>query len=336
MTSLHSTFRRCYGFVCPIFYILVFLYFGIFIFTFPSSTEFYSGGIGYVEMLFRCNILALIGGGSDPRYLPNKVMIWDDHQSRPIGELSYRRDVRAVKLRRDKVVVVLEDRVYVYNFSDLKVLDTIETGVNKRGICALSPSNDNAVLVTPGTQLGHIRITDYTSNKVIPVAAHDSELSCLALSYDGSLLATASIKGTIIRVFDTTTGKRVCELRRGSKNREIYSIAISKNNKWLVASSDGGSVHVFSLEGAKSNRRSNFSSLSGILPYLDSQWSYAVFRVAENVRNIVTFGADQNSIVVVGADGSVYKALFDPEKPGKECVQDYYVKFTEDEATRAN
>lgn len=115
---------------------------------------FASGGIRRVEMLFRCNILALVGGGPEPRYPPHKVrhfawlkklqlffllwwslqvMIWDDHQNRCIGELSFRSEVRNVKLRRDRVVVVLQNKVYVYNFADLNLLDHLETVDNPRG-----------------------------------------------------------------------------------------------------------------------------------------------------------------------------------------------------------
>jgi WD40 repeat protein len=173
--------------------------------------EFNNGGIGLVEMLFRCNILAIVGGGSTPRYPPNKVMIWDDHQSRCIGELSFRSEIRAVRLRRDRIVVVLEHKIYVYNFADLKLLYQIETIANPKGLCALSPAS-NFVLACPGLHRGQVRVEHYNSKKTKFIAAHDSNLACFALTLDGRLLATCSTKGTLVRIFNTLDGSKLQEV----------------------------------------------------------------------------------------------------------------------------
>jgi hypothetical protein len=67
------------------------------------------------------------------------------------------KQVRAVRLRRDRIVVALEHKVLTYNFSDLKLLHQIETLGNSRGLLALSSTADTTVLACPGLHTGQVR-----------------------------------------------------------------------------------------------------------------------------------------------------------------------------------
>ncbi|KAL9247789.1 hypothetical protein vseg_021181 [Gypsophila vaccaria] len=317
-----------------------------------------NGGFGIVEMLFRCNILALVGGGTDSQYSPNKVMIWDDHQSRCIGEFSFRSEVRAVKLRRDLIVVVLEHKIYVYNFLDLKLLHQIETVANPRGLCCLSHHLNTSVLACPGRRKGQVRLEHFGLHVTKFINAHDSRLACFSLTMDGLILATASTKGTLIRVFNTMDGTCLQEVRRGTEKAEIYGIAFSPNVQWLAASSDRGTVHIFCLrvrvagedvstrpsptaallhQNSSSSLEPFFSQsaganpslsmpLKGVLPkYFSSEWSFARFHLPEITRCIIAFGSN-NTIIVAGLDGSFYRYRFDPNNGG-EMSQVEYVRF---------
>ena len=296
---------------------------------FPVKERFrrdLNGGIGIVEMLFRCNILALVGGGKNPCYPPNKVMIWDDYQNKCIAELEFSTTVRAVRLRKDRIVVAVETKVFVYNFTDLQLIHTIETTSNPNGILALSPK-ENCVLVCPGTEPGHVHVELYESDgkrSHNTFEAHENNLACLALNLDGSLLATASEKGTLIRVFNTSNGQKLREVRRGSTIAEIYSIKFRSDSKVLVVTSDKGTIHWYSLEqenspeAAPANQKSNFSMLGSFLPsYFSSEWSFCQFQLPnEYIRTICGFLPQQssNAVIAICMDGSYHKILYDPRK----------------------
>ncbi|XP_041992817.1 autophagy-related protein 18d-like isoform X2 [Salvia splendens] len=306
-----------------------------------------TGGFKIIEMLFRCNILALVGTKVNTQYPPNNVIIWDDFQSRCIGEFSFRSEIRAVKLRRDRVVVVLEHKIYVYNFMDLKLLHQIETLANPRGLCCLSHHPNTSVLACPGLQRGQVRVEHFGLNRTTLINAHDSKIACLTLTMDGLLLATASLRGTLIRIFNTMDGTRLQEVRRGVDRADIYNIALSPNVQWLAVSSDKDStaatgpisfnqsssnaLQPLITRSTSANPSSSFSFLKGVLPkYFSSEWSFAQFHFPGITQFITTFGS-QNTVIVVGLDGSFYRCSFDPVNGG-EMVKQEYVRFLKAEA----
>ncbi|CAG9332883.1 WDR45B_3 [Blepharisma stoltei] len=280
------------------------------------------GGIGFVELLYRSNILALVGGGNSPRFPITKVIIWDDHQMRPTGELCFREEVKGVRLRRDRIIVILDTKIYVYNLQDLKMQDHIDTAPNPKALCCVSNNSSRIVLACPDKERGKIRVNIYNEERSLAIQAHESAISCISLNPEGTLVATASDKGTLIRVFNVETGDIRQELRRGIDRAEIYCLAFHPDSNWLACSSDKGTIHIFSIGAQRpQNPRSNFSFMKRLLPkYFDSEWSFAQFRV-KNVRTLCAFIKEGNKIVCINDEGSYYLVSFNEEEGG-DCVVD--------------
>ncbi|VVC93708.1 unnamed protein product [Leptidea sinapis] len=288
--------------------------------------NFGEGGLACVEMLFRCNYMALVGGGKTPVYPPNRVIIWDDLKKDYAIALDFNTAVKAVKLRRDRIIVVLENLIKVYSFTaQPQLLHVFETCLNSRGLCVVCPNSNCALLAYPSRKTGHVQCVELSSfvgtsnapeGHLIP--AHEAPLSCLALNAGGTRLATASTKGTLIRVFHTLTRQKLAELRRGANQVNTH---ITHN-----CSSDHGTVHVFSLDEEKLNKQQNLATAYLLPKYFSSNWSFCKFTIPNGPPCICAFGVDKNSIIVVCADGSYYKYKFNEKG---ECSRDVYAQFLE-------
>jgi len=299
--------------------------------------EFEDKGIGVVEMLFRCNILSLVGGGKNPYYPMNKVMIWDDYRAACIAELEFKSTkenvVRGVRLRRDRIFVILDKKVFVYNFADLKLLDEIETYDNPRGLCAVCSAKDNAVMACLGKSVGEVVVENYSqSAPPIKISAHNNPISQMALSLDGTKLATTSTVGTLVRLFNTSNGEKLHEFRRGANSAEIQSLAFNRNGTALVLSSNKGTIHIYSCTDNNENRQSSFSFMSGVVPILGSTWSLKQFGVPETMSiccfcNESETASTKTHILVLGGSGKYYKySIAADSAECKKELEDYFYR----------
>ncbi|XP_063612264.1 WD repeat domain phosphoinositide-interacting protein 2-like isoform X3 [Penaeus indicus] len=242
-----------------------------------------------VERLFSSSLVAVVSLSS-----PRKLKVCHFKKNSEICNYSYPNTILAVKLNRARLVVCLEESLYIHNIRDMKVLHTIrDTPPNPMGLCALSISNDNCYLAYPGSNsIGQVQIFDaqnLQAKTMIP--AHDSPLAAIAFNATGTKVATASEKGTVIRVFNVSDGARLHELRRGMKRcATIFSLAFSPDALFLIASSNTETVHVFKLEEVKDTQRVVVEEQPGLMGWMSKAVSASASYLPAPVTDMLSQG----------------------------------------------
>ncbi|KAL8432879.1 hypothetical protein ACSSS7_004282 [Eimeria intestinalis] len=200
------------------------------------------GSIVFVEMLYTCNILAVVGRGSGELWRENVCILWDDRQTRSIVEMRFASPIISVVMLREALLVVLEQKVCIYLLKGLSLVDSVVTAPNPAGLCvavttqpagAQQDSRKRLTVACPALQKGTVQVlfyrissetasgpqddagegdTESSLMQTISISAHENDLCCLCLSEDGSLLASASVRGTLIRVFSAASGQLLKEV----------------------------------------------------------------------------------------------------------------------------
>ncbi|KAJ6648263.1 WD repeat domain phosphoinositide-interacting protein 2 [Pseudolycoriella hygida] len=280
---------------------------------------------------------------------PKVLKFQSDTRKRFICDYKYKSEIQCVKLNRMRVVACTKKALYIHDIKDMKMLHKIEDlPPIDFGLCAFT---SESLLAFPiSSMCGELQIYDAMNLKAkTSIKAHESPLKALALSPSNSLLATASEKGTVIRIFDVTTGQRLHEFRRGVKRYvSIASLTFSICAKYLCASSNTETVHVFKIDLDKIEKTKCISdstssdevdtqesrwtmgyitkAVSSYLPspvtdVLTQDRAFATIQLDEAGLKlqcaVVKFGND-TKILAACSDGFLYIYDFDEEKGG-EC-----------------
>ena len=241
--------------------------------TYPLALKFsriLNGGIGLVQNLNKSNIFCLVGGGLSPKYAPNKLLIWDDKEGKEIYEFRFNSFVLNCFIKLKYIFIFCKDTINIISLQTMKTVEVILTIDNPDGVGTISSSIDKYILSWPDLAKGKIALKDFSElksssvtlsalsqeqkslfRKKLSFKVHESAISFLKLNSDGNKLATASKRGTIIRIIDTINACIIQELKRGNGESKIYSINFSYDNNFLGITSDHGTAHIFVINKNK-------------------------------------------------------------------------------------
>ena len=304
-----------------------------------------TGGVSIVKMLFKSNIIIFVGNVEKGVYPYNKLIVWDDHKREVIGEISFKSKILNIELTKEIIVVVCNLKIYIYNFQNLVLIKSIETGENQKGLCAISNELIN-LIAYPSNILGQLAITNIKSSNNKPetnysINAHLNELEIFNFDSSGKYIVSASDKGTLLRIFELEKTSLVKELRRGSDQVNIVDLKFSDKNKYLLCSSNRGTIHIFytnlisitdSINSSENselcNKHMGYGTyyFTDFLPqYFSSEWSFTQFYLKDIVS--YTIFKNDTELISIGNNGCFYQLSFSENEP--KIISS--IKFVSDE-----
>ena len=225
-------------------------------------------GVALCHMLYGTSLLAVVKTPT-PRTL-SLVNAWTGEVLR---DLHFVASVQRVEMNRKVLCVLTADgQLHIFNLATLQLIKSIgviHSSDPARGIEGPNASTAGAFFAISNVEdelfvacrcrkrLGWVRvykITEHMGIRLTPIGAfdaHNHSISRIAIGgpKGNQKLATASEKGTVIRIFGLGSKfDKLDVLLRGSSPCAMHSITFDSNASLVAASSSTGTIHVFGLE----------------------------------------------------------------------------------------
>ena len=263
------------------------------------------GACRIAEMLFRSSLLVVVGAGETHDMSPRRLKVFNTSTRVVIADLPFPDTIAAVRLDRQKLVVVEARRATVFDLATLAAQREMATAPNERGVVAMTADETGEFSLvalpadaslgafgTPGrsrngvqertparagssgaayaspsdrkiqnqnaSRLGVVVVHDCLNHHAVcEIRAHRAPLAAMAFCGDGTRLATASERGTVVRVHALPAAGESDRrtFRRGVSSAVVRQLAFGAapgGGLCLAASSEKGTVHVFELSASAS------------------------------------------------------------------------------------
>ena len=299
-----------------------------------------NGGIGIVKILDKSNLFCLVGGGKHPCFSPNVLIIWNDLKDEITNEYRCESFILNCYVKQKCIFIICSDNIIIINTKTMELIEKINTINNPKGIFSVCKDPKKYILAFPESK-GNILIKfvedlnkvnkdkeksdeknkEKKASKIIK-NAHKGNIKILSINYLGNKIASASNRGTVVRLFNIENGTTIAELRRGNTEANIFSLSFSINDNYLGLTSDHYTCHIFDLNNLKPKSKESTKSyvmsyIKGVGNYLTDKsiYSWRKFDIPGKERSIVSFTKDENSkCFIIDKNGNYLCADFKKEE----------------------
>jgi WD40 repeat protein len=168
------------------------------------------------------------------KYPDTDIIIWSITKGYEIGKIEFEKQIFGISGDSMFISISLKEKSYVYN------LDSLELKYELVGNYSII--NDD-LAISWRSQSGDLHVQFQAQQRHL--TAHQSAIKCVAVSKDKRHFATASLQGTIVRIWNVDKGDVKTYVRRGFTQGEIRALCFSPCGRWLCTG--GRKLYLFDL-----------------------------------------------------------------------------------------
>ncbi|KAL0215642.1 hypothetical protein P9112_007826 [Eukaryota sp. TZLM1-RC] len=162
--------------------------------------------------------------------------------------------VTGIRMIGQFLLVINQTSIIAHSLSNLKQYCTINTFPSTFPVCAVDYNMGVRIAYADPQKTGLVSIMELKSKEIIGTfKAHNHSIVSIVFGPDGDMIATASSRGTLVRVFEVSrlfevgppTVPPCCSFRRGHVPSSISALLLQP--PFLCVTSDRETIHFFQL-----------------------------------------------------------------------------------------
>jgi hypothetical protein len=298
------------------------------------------GGVKHAMIMNEGGLTFFVGTGQNKDYPPKFLNIVYQPKNEKIASFGFPFDIQRIIPRNYLLCVICNDIINIFTINQFTKCKEYEIEPGTKDCVLISNDQENPILIYADKRnIGHFVLVMFKvtilSNQndgmneykleqetTLQIPAHKNKIRKMILNPNNKQVATCSHHGTLIRIFDTKTGLKLQELRRGSTCTEIIDMCYSPEGNYLAVISLQCTLHIYSIHAngkvLPDNPGTTLKFLSPILPtYFASEWSFAQIRIEDSWIQSglqLAFGKEDTSLILIIKNGKYVKYIIKPDQ----------------------